>query len=306
MDVSLIANPVSGGGRGEKFIDPVMGALSARFGGARLFRTEKLGHARQLAQQQADAAVDLIVALGGDGTVSECVDGIQLSKNPSTPLAIIPAGTGSDFVRGFARASSVAHGAATNSIPFLRTVDLGAITLQNADGTTTLRHFNNICSLGVSGHIAERVNASRRLRFLPGKAVFFLHSLLGLLTYRPVTVVLSVDSHEVMTLKITLAICANGRYFGGGMKVAPMAEMDDGLLDIIIIPALSKPRVLLEFLGIYSGRHMKNPQVIHMRARRFSAEAHPGEMLVTEVDGEAVACQAMTIDIKLGALTLAM
>jgi YegS/Rv2252/BmrU family lipid kinase len=286
----------------------VVRALDARFGAVTVVETACTGDAGRLAQQAAEDGTELIVALGGDGTISECVSGILSSTSPQTPLAFIPVGTGCDFAANFGARAGCDVWVERITWPETRQIDASEIRVNGAFGNAPPRYFNNIASFGVSGAIATRVNSARRLPMVPGKWLFFVHSLIALLRYRPVLLRMSIDGRDAGTFPVTLAVAANGPRFGGGMRIAPMAELDDGLMEIVIIPALPKWRIFLEFSRIYSGRHLENPMVIHVRARNFSVEQvgdGDATLLFGEIDGEPAAAKAFSLSIKPKSLSVA-
>jgi diacylglycerol kinase (ATP) len=309
VGVYLIVNPVSGGGRGARSLGAVTSALERRFGTVIVHQTARPGDATLLARMAAEAECELVVAMGGDGTISECVSGILSSTRPDMPLAIVPSGTGSDFASNFGANASCEAWVERITWPQSREIDAGEIRLNGALANELPRYFNNIVSMGVSGLIAARINRARRLPFVPGKALFFIHSLIALIRYRPVVMRFVIDGRDAGIFPVTLAVAANGPRFGAGMLVAPMARMDDGMMEIIIIPGLPKWRILLEFSRIYAGTHLKNPNVLHVRAKCFSAERVADgnrDMLDVEIDGEPVSCRMIHFEMRPSSLIMAI
>lgn len=307
MAVILIVNPVSGGGRGARSENRVLDALRRRFGTVDLYRTRAPGDASDRARAAAGEGYELVVAMGGDGTISECVSGILSSVRPDMPLAFVSTGRGCDFASQFGSAGSPEAWVERIRWPQTRKIDAGEIRFDGETGNEPPRYFNNIASFGVSGHIARRVNRARRIPFLPARALFFVHSLIGLATYKPVAMRLSVEGREANLYEVTLAVVANGPRFGGGMKIAPMAITDDGLFDIVIIPAMARWKILLQFGRIYRGTHFRNPDVIHVRGRSMTIECADGRTsLSAEIDGEAIEIRSVAVNVQPAALTLAM
>jgi YegS/Rv2252/BmrU family lipid kinase len=305
VTVTAIVNPVSGGGRVKKHLPVILAELAKRFGPVELLTTRSRGDGRVLARQAADAGSDFLVAIGGDGTISECVDGILSSSRPDMPLAVIPAGTGSDFSRNLLVGRSPSEWISRITFPRTQAIDAGAIRM--ADGTMV--HVVNVASFGVSGAIAAAVNRRPRSRFLPGRLVFFLHSLIGIIRFRPIRVRIAIDGEPPRERDVALVAIANGPVFGGGMRVAPDARMDDGLLDVIIIEAMPALKLLMLFPLIYSGRHIRHAKVTCLRAKSLEASLAGDAAMwdgAIEVDGESVGHLPAGFSIVPAGLVMAM
>lgn len=307
MKTGIVVNPVSGRGVTGKL--RTLEALSRHFPTAEIRETQRPGDAKAIAQAFADGGAELVIAVGGDGTISDVADGILSSNNPQTALAFVPFGTGSDFSRDFSIPTGVddlLRGIATAKI---RSIDVGRIECLAPDGEPVTRHFINVASLGVSGPTALAANKSRRTGRVGGKAIFLFHSIREMLRYRFQDVVLSFDDGEERRERILLVAIANGRWFGGGMKIAPKAETDDGLLDVVVILAAWKPRLFALMNTIYTGRHLGQPMVWSRRARSIAvlpAEDDPGNRAMVECDGETPGFLPLRVEVVANALRLKM
>ena len=283
----VIVNPRSAGGKTERRWPQLREIVHEAYGPFETQLTQAPGDGTRLARAALEAGEDLVVALGGDGTINEVVNGFfdgERAIRPGAALGILPAGTGGDFIKTLGTPRDVAAAAAVlrNSAP--RPIDVGRLTFTATDGQKTTRHFINIASFGIGGLVDRYVNQSSK-RF-GGKVSFALASLRAGLAYKNPTVRVSLDGQPAREGKIYSVAVANGRYFGGGMKVAPDAELDDGLFDVITMGDMGLSDMLLRGLDIYSGKHLSNPKVSHARARTLDAEPADGAEVLLDVDGE--------------------
>jgi len=303
MKIGIVLNPASGRRGRRLFWSALRRALEARSADISLRETKGFGDAGRHGRELAEDGCDLVLAVGGDGTVGEVAGGILRSRRPGAVFSFIPTGTGCDFARNFAiprEPSKIAEHLLTAPV---RSVDAGLLTCENEDGVSCTRHFINIASFGVSGKIVNAVNEARRGRRLPGPMVFFYHSLMQILRYKPCKIRLRLDGEDVYDGPITAVAVANGAWFGGGMKVAPGADVSDGLFDVVIIRGAARLRVLTLMKSIYSGKHVKSPLVSIHRARLV--EVWPaGEAAPVDSDGEAPGHIPARFEILPGAVNL--
>jgi len=162
-------------------------------------------------------------------------------------------------------------------------------------------YFLNVASVGVSALITQLVNRSSRV--LGVQTAFLIGSVRGILRHENHVVRIRVDGREVFEGPLVVATAANGRYFGGGMQVAPRARFDDAELDVVIISDLSKPRLLAKLVKLYTGAHMGDAAVTFFRGRRIEFEAASTPVRI-EADGEPLGVTAARVDILPAAITL--
>lgn len=303
MKVAIIRNPVSGGRSGQAGWLRVRRELDRHFPLIEEYETVA-GGTPLLARRIVEAGVDLVIAVGGDGTISEVADGILSSSHPETPLAFVPAGTGGDYARNFDLPRQPAAIADAIVRAPLRKVDAGLLHCRAEDGATTARHFINIASFGVSGDVVRSVNAAERGGWLPGSVRFFIHSLRSILRYRPHQVRLVLDGREVHAGPVTTVAIANGGWFGGGMHVAPAADLSDGLFEVAVLGGAPTLETLMLLRKIYSGAHVGDPRVGFYRARSVLAEPLDDRPALLEADGETPGSIAASFEMKPAALTL--
>jgi YegS/Rv2252/BmrU family lipid kinase len=286
MKTVIVVNPRAGAGRVGRRWDHYNRSINACFGPAEVRFTQASGDATRLTQEAVLSGFERIVVVGGDGTLNECVNGLFGADGTflaaTTQLVLYPAGTGGDFCRSIGLASanleSAMHGATE------RLIDLGRAQLTRADGTPLTRYFINISSFGSSGLIVDKVNHTTKV--LGGKASFLLGSIKGLLAYRNQRVRVQIDDKFDAEMLINTVAVANARYFGGSMKIAPEAQLNDGLFDVVTIEDIG----LFEFLQysgrLYKGQHIGLPGIRLMRGRTVIASALGSSPVLIDIDGE--------------------
>jgi len=305
-----VINPASGGRRTGAMMGQIGAALEGTLGSIYAARTEGPGDATRLVARALDEGYRHIVAIGGDGTLNEAVNGFFRDGAPIAPDAVFSfamSGSGGDFRRTFAVEGDLFAAIRALGTARTRPVDLGRVTFQDEEGEPATRLFLNIASFGLSGDVVERVNRARIAKWFGGPFAFKWHSTVAALGLKPWCARLTVDDTFDEELEFsTVAVC-NGRFFGGGMKIAPDAAPDDGLFDIVIIRE-TKPRAMIARMNdIYAGKHVDNPGVTVLRGRRVTATLAPGARPVyAERDGEGGMMLPASFDILPGALTLAI
>lgn len=285
--VTVIFNPRSANGKTGRMEARIRQALEARLGEVLWRRTEGPRHAVELAQQEVREGSELLVVVGGDGTVHEVVNGMMAARKEhgrEAALGIVSRGTGSDFVKtlGLTRELEGAVRALTEGVR--RRLDVGKAEFVGEGGQPEQRYFINIADFGFGGEVVRRVNASSKL--LGGFTSFLVATLRTLYGYRGTPVRFRVDGGKPLEHPMALLALANGRYFGGGMCIAPKADPADRLFDVVWVEAVARRHLLMRFPRVYAGRHLGMSKVHWLRCRRLEAEA-PGEVWL-DMDGESV------------------
>jgi YegS/Rv2252/BmrU family lipid kinase len=290
-DTLFIINPVSGGGAALKAWRTARPLLQNAGMNFRDHLTTCAGEAVEITRAALREGVTQVVAVGGDGTLSEIVSGYLTEDGqpikPSATIGILPAGTGTDFCRTLGiRNSRQAIQALTGTES--RVIDAGQIKLYDRDGRPYTRAFINLASFGLGGDTAMLVNRWRggRPRLLKGRTMYALAALRALDRYRNRPVRVRLDDSPEIEIKSNLLVVANGKYAGGGMMLAPRAELDDQLFDIVLTDGASRWDIIRELPRIGRGDHLKNPRVSTQRARRVAISAD--EPLPIDVDGDFV------------------
>jgi diacylglycerol kinase (ATP) len=283
LRTKVIVNPVAGA-RSTRRKWPIISRLLERIGLSFDFNyTEGVGHAMELARVAASDGYRYLVAVGGDGTVNEVANGILHSQNASaTALGVVSTGTGSDFARsaGLARDYTTACNSLTSSKRL--TIDVGVVAYQR-DGKRQERFFVN--SAGVGFDAAVTKETERYPKFFGGTIPYVAGMLRTLVSYKNKPIVLKVGDEEESRRVLSVAV-ANGNYMGGGMRIAPEAELDDRLLDVVVIGDFGKLEILKEFPKVYKGTHVNLPKVSVKKASKVTIDST--EPMLLYADGEVL------------------
>ena len=272
--------------------------LAERLGPVKVCFTEGPGHATALARDLAEAACDLLIVAGGDGTLNEVVNGI-LTSSCDVRVGLLPLASGGDFARtlGLAGLASAINALAAGDC---RRVDAFRARFRGPGGAPAERCFLNAASFGLGGVAAQRVRGWWRA--IPGRARYLAATIPTLASGRSFQVTLSLDDCLPATFDVTTAAVANGQYQGGGIRIAPEAAIDDGLADITVVERVSLADVAVHLPILYSGALYSHPKVRHWRAARVRAEAETEVPL--ELDGEPVGTLPLQIEALPQALRL--
>jgi len=308
--VRAVINPRSSGGRTAERWPLLSQELSTALGPFDTVFTDGPMAALRLTSTALKDGVDHIIAVGGDGTVNEVINGFFDKGRPINPqavLSVITSGTGSDFRRTFGSPEELkaqVHRAVEGEA---HAIDLGLLTYRDdATGEDKKRYFDNVASFGLSGVADKAVNQLTFAKNFGGKFAFQWGTFKALLSYRGQRIRLRVDDQFDEELDInTVAVC-NGCYFGGGMKIAPEAKPDDGLFDIIVVRKASLFQFMKGFPALYKGRHLENTRFVFMlRGRKITAEpVDPADEILIDVDGEAPGRLPATFEIVPRAILL--
>ena len=298
----VIVNPRSGRGLTESRWARLRAALTDGLGELDSAFTSGPRDAAAVARREAEAGRRLIVAMGGDGTVSEVADGILTAgAGARTELALIPRGTGGDFRRTLDLPHDVAEAGRRIREGTPRLIDAGRATFRGHDGQTETRHFVNVASFGFSSAVATRANASSKR--LGGRIAFLSATVGTLFSYDNTDVWITADQGERERRRVLLAALGNGQFFGGGMKICPEAALDDGLFDLITVGDFSRTEVLTNVGRLYSGTHLELDEVSSARVRRLQVEPVEADALIpVELDGETPGHLPAIFEILPGAL----
>ncbi|NLP18213.1 MAG: diacylglycerol kinase family lipid kinase [Firmicutes bacterium] len=253
MKAKFIINPVAGGGKGRRTWEAVQKMLSQEGYTYDYAFSSYPQEAITLARQAATEGFDVVAAVGGDGTVNEVANGIMGS---GAALGIVPAGTGCDYIRSLPLSPDPLRAA--------RRVFSGRRLIVDA-GLVNGRYFLGVTGMGMDAEVCRRVNES--LSWLWGRAAYIAGMLATLATFRPQPVCIELDEGMIATEVILVAV-ANARYFGGGMLIAPQANIFDGRLDVCIVQGMSKLETLQVFPRIFTGGHTNHPSFQAHRSRR--------------------------------------
>ena len=243
--------------------------------------TEGIGHAIELAKAAAGNGYRYVVAVGGDGTVHEVANGILSSGGAKeTTLGVVSTGTGGDFARSLGIPRQYEPACSTLVANRQSRVDVGVVEYMR-EGQKKQRYFVNGAGIGFDAAVVE--NIERSVKHFHGTIPYVLGLLRTLVCYRNKSATISTDNKQEKTRIVTMVV-ANGAYFGGGMKVAPSADLHDGEFDVMVVRELSKLGLLRAFPRIYKGTHITHPRVFMNKASEISVETQ--ERAPVQADGE--------------------
>lgn len=258
--------------------------------------------ATEIAQREVMKSRPLIVAVGGDGTLNEVVNGFFRNGAPlptSSKLAMVPLGTGGDFRRTMRIPVDPRQAIEVLRNGMVRRLDAGLVTYTTSDGQTAIRHFINIADAGLGGDVVFQIgNGTKRF----GSAAYTLAGLRALLRFKNKPMTVDVDHASYQLPKAQQVVIANCQFFGGGMKMAPSASPTDGVFDVILIKNAGKIETMRGMNDIRSGRHLdqSNPKMELMYGKRIAVTSTSSVRI--DVDGEAVGFLPALFEIQPGAI----
>jgi YegS/Rv2252/BmrU family lipid kinase len=294
----VIVNPQAGNGRTEKIWPNIESALEKSIGSFEVLQTTCRGDATDLSRRILAVDTVRIVAVGGDGHLNEVLNGFienDLPVNPEARLSFVMTGTGCDFQRSLGISGKWQNAAAKLKDAKVRKIDVGKVTYTAADKTQKIRYFDNIASFGLSGAVDHCLEHSRLRDYLGGSPLFLWATIKTVFTHPNQSIRFRINDGPEEEICSRLGLLANGRYFGGAMHAAPEAELDDGLLDLLMLKEISVAKFLWHLPKIYKGTHLKIPEIFFQKVRKFTAES--SEQVILDIDGESPGYLAATFEV---------
>ncbi len=301
----LIVNPACGA-HGARALPQVLAGVERTLGDVVIRYTARRGHASELAGEGVHEGYGLVVAVGGDGTLSEVVNGVLAAADAAgaegTPqVGLINVGTGGDFRRSLGVGEGYERSLEALALGRVRLVDVGKATYPGSDGRQVTRYFVNVISAGIGGRVDHYIDVIPG--FLGGRLGYYMASLWAVATgsEQPVRarITWKGETRDEVIPAYLVAVC-NGRWFGGGMDLAPMALLDDGRLEVVTITERNKLYLLAKTRTIYSGRHLDEPTVTHFPCERIElrleSEAAERRFLL-DVDGDALGSLPLCVEV---------
>jgi YegS/Rv2252/BmrU family lipid kinase len=284
-DIFVLVNPVSANGTTAGVWPQIAAAFKEVGLEFDYYLTTRPFEAPEVVRQALRGGAKTVVAVGGDGTIHEVVNGFfedETPINPEARLALISRGTGCDLIRTLGTPKPWDQAIKVIARGRDMVMDLGLCKYIDHQGQPSSRWFVNIADVGLGGAVATRVNHTSK------SAGGFLSYLYGtvwsILRYQNGHGRVEVDSQEVYQGPITMAAVSNGRYFGGGMHLSPNSKLNDGKLDLVLLEGVSKISILLHLLRIYRGTHLKHPSIRVIPAQDIKVTTQAPMPL--ELDGE--------------------
>jgi YegS/Rv2252/BmrU family lipid kinase len=295
--IHLVANPRAGRGRAGKELERLTAVLDSAGVAHAVVTTERSGHAAELAVDAARGGAHTVVAVGGDGTVNEVVNGLMALDEINRPaLGVVAAGSGADFARSFGLPQHIGTSLA-GVVGDRVSIDVGRIELSTEKGSV-VRHFVNIANVGIAAATVAR--AARLPRWL-GKSRYIVAFWPVLAGFVPEKMILTVDG-TATTLTAHNLLVANARFAGGGMNFSPHSEPDDGRLDVQMNVGPKRQAFTL-MPKIYRGSHLPDERIFQASGQRIVLTAQSPQQV--EADGESIGVGAhVTFQVVPGALDL--
>jgi diacylglycerol kinase (ATP) len=298
----VIVNPASAAGATGRRLGRIAKLLRSSLGDFEQVVTRRPGEATTLSRAALREGFEMVVSVGGDGTLNEVVGGFfdgSAAIAPQAVLGVVALGTGRDFGRMLDQ-TDLESACARLAGRKTRSIDVGIARFTGHDGAPATRIFINVASFGCGGLVAHLV--SPRLKTVSGKLAFTLATMRALAAYRDQVVTLEFDELPPRSLAITNCAFGNGRFFGAGMQVAPAAQLDDGEFDVTIWSGFRLMDFVRKRHTLYDGSHVREPGVEVLRTRRTIATS--ASTVLLEVDGESVGRLPAQLDVLAGAVKL--
>ena len=301
----VILNPKAGSGRSLRMWPRLQPLFEGRLGPVEALFTEAPGHATQLARGALENGADLVIAIGGDGTLNEVVNGFLAhgkAVSEQAALALFPLGTGGDFRRSAHFPETSEEVIAAIAEREIRRVDACLARFRAYDGTPLERYFVNGAGFGLGGEVAIAAKNNFLTRH-SGTGAFFLATAVSFLTYRAKRVRLAFDEEATLETRIMEVALGNGQFQGGGMQLCPRATLDSGAVDVSVVNKAGFFEFLAALPYLYSGRIYSHPKCEFFRARRVVAESD--DEVSIQVDGEAIGTLPLEVETVPGAIPFA-
>ncbi len=305
MKTMFVVNPVSAGGRtGKRWGIIEEGIRRQGIDNFSVKYTEGPLHAAYISSQAIADGYQIITAVGGDGTINEVLNGFYTGGglfNSRTALSFISAGTGGDFNRMFLTGEEVDQ-RITSILQAKRekVCDIVKAEFPSWEGDSSIRYYINVADLGLGSETCVRINRSGKL--LGGFLSFLSTVLTTLIKHQSFEASIYIDQQEIFRGKLTELALANGRFFGGGMMIAPNAEIDDGRLDIILIEDMKKMELLKCLPQVYSGKHQSHPKVRMYKGQKIDIAC--SQKIWMEMDGETPGTSNLKVELIPAAVRL--
>ncbi len=285
--IELIVNPVAGNGRAQRVLSLVTRELTARGLPHHTSETTAPGHATELARDAIARGADSVVVLGGDGLLSEVCAAVA---DTQVRLIFVPCGTGNDFIKSLGLPKNPLRALRLQLDSAARQIDCGAL-----NGTP----FINVAGVGLDTDVLVHAEQFKALPF--GLLPYLIGVIKALRKFRPFEAEISIDG-VTEHRRYTIVSIANGRFIGGGMKAAPMADLSDGLLDVMLVDAMPKWQLWLLVPLFLPGWHTRLPVVRRVVAKDVTIKCrHP---FAVEVDGDLSQIDTAHFQVKPESITI--
>jgi len=285
MNLLFIVNPVAGKGLALRSIPRIKEYCATHSLKCTILETKFKGHATALAREFFSTSYDGIIAAGGDGTVREVASALIGS---STPLGILPLGSGNDLSRALNLPNDL-----FSALSIVNNKSTKAFDVGSSDDF----FFLNVASIGLDAEIVRFFAKTKK--WLPRKAAYYIAAMIKFLTYKVKTIKLEIDG-EIIETKLLFMAIANGTHYGGGMKVNPNGSISDGFFDIILVRPIPRYKIPFLMAAFAAGRHLHLPYVTVYRCKDIKITCD--ESLLVNGDGDIVATTPVNFSVLSGSI----
>ncbi len=293
----IVLNPHAADGQAGKLWHKIEPLLWKRLGDLVIAVTQHPQEVAQHIDQAYQSGLTRVISIGGDGTNHTLVNALAdlNARHPEANMVygMLPVGTGRDWARTIQIPFKLEEAVEWIATAIPRPTDIGLLKFDHKR-----EYFLNISSAGVSGEVARRVNAAKKRPW-----TFLQKTIAALLTYTPPVMQIRLDGKDWYEGRAFILTVANGTTFAHGMKIAPNAQIDDGMFDVILVEHMSRPRILSALRMVYDGSHLKHPKVKNARAKEVQIRGVTQE-LDLELDGERAAGRELNFEMRPGLLSL--
>lgn len=284
-NILFIINPVAGKGKTIEIL-PVINKILKPHESTIHFEVQiskNKGDISELVKRYYSAGYLEFVAVGGDGSLSELINGFEFPLKTMPTIGILPLGTGNDFVKNLNEKNDVDEMLKTIINNDKMCIDIGRVNNFN---------FINVCSFGIDGPIIRDTDKMKKV--FPGQSAYLISTLKAGLTFKPNQVKVTADGQEYKGHMILIAV-GNGKYIGGGMNICPEAKLTDGLFELCMVSDVSKLKFMKEISKVYSGRLSELKEVTYVKAKHVKIEV-TGKQYLINVDGNLLGSTPANLD----------
>jgi diacylglycerol kinase (ATP) len=299
---NIILNPVAGGGKTKKLKSQLVSELGNRFGkNYLLMETTGQGDATIFAREISEKGASLIIAVGGDGTINEVLNGLFLNRKPvndQVELGIINSGSGSGMAQTMGLPESISDQLDMICNSTAKPMDVGIVRYKGTNDSPCERLFISECQVGIGGSVVSHVGM--KLKHFGGRIAFGSVALSHLFHYKASKMTMILDQQPAESKKLIGVTIGNGIYCAGGMRLTPNARTDDGFLDVLQIHEMSLLKRFMNFGKVYSGDHIHSNYFSISQAKEISIDSE--QPVWIETDGELLGKTPCEIGIIPGAV----
>jgi len=303
-NIQVVVNPVAGSGKAKRVAQTIMQKIRNNSGSdVNITFTKEKNDAIFITRKAIAEGATMIVAVGGDGTINEVVNGFYTDGNqinPACELGVLNCGTGGGFARTLFGSKPIMQQIEILFQPTSLTLDLGCITYQDSSGRTVRRLFVNECQAGIGSKVASIVGKSSKI--FGGKIAFGFTATFQAIFLNPQILKLGYDNEPIQEFELIGLVVGNGPECAGGMKLTPDAKLNDGLFDVLSIYEMSIYRRLLSFSKVYSGTHILEPYCSVKRCKKLMIQSD--NQVTLEADGEMLGNSPFNIELLPAAISV--